>query len=177
MTKDEKSIRQAVADRFREMVEGQKVFKLPALAQAVTRELAQRPDFARKFVETMAYGAIYDICQSVLSGMRVGACNGFHFNEKALREKQQVKVSIVANHWEYDGSEYHLLIDLTREIGRKAIAHRQKSIETEQRTIELLERLIAPLKARQTIGKHWSLKQIEQIWDELSHIKSKEKVA
>lgn len=166
--KAEKSLRQDIAERFRKLVDGEPVFNLPTLAQTVTRDLVKDPKFREKFIQTMTYTIVAGICRDVVGQMRGGSVGDIHFTAEALKKPTDVKVSIFATHYEHDGEEYHLLVNLTKATGQQVINYRKKAIEIEQRRIVLIQRLIQPLKGRQTIGSKWTLQDIERIWDDLN---------
>lgn len=168
MTKTEKTLRQKITARFREMDEGLREYKLTDLVKAITTELARDPKFARQFVETMAYTMVYAVCIDVISKGRGGRIGDLVFTPRMANDAKLIPVfARWGTHREHIGDKYVLLVDLTKAMGRQVIAERQKGVETELRYIKLIERLTRPLKSNQTIKSKWSPKDIHHIWTEL----------
>lgn len=170
MTQTPESSRSIVRHWLREQIDGQDDVQVPELTAKAIAHFKGDITFMELLVTETLSGTVGELAYDVLSRARGGAIRMGDAITTRDGFDQRVERSRFRSWMEHAGDRHVALLKLTKPLGQLAIAERRARADEDYRRADFIERLIKPLRGKQTIGDRWTEEQIDQlrqqIWPE-----------
>ena len=148
---------------LRDQLDGQDDIQIPELTAKAIAHFKGDTTFMELLVEETLPGTIGDLAYHILSRSRGSAIRMGDAIVTRDGFDQRVERSRFRDWMEHAGDRHIALLALTKQTGLLAIAERRARADEDYRRAEFIERLIKPLRGKQTIGGKWTEEQIDQI--------------
>lgn len=144
---------------------------VPELAEGALAHFRKQPSFVDTFLDVALYGMLYEITKKVLMGTRHDAVLlGEEVVSRNEFEVRSYKLAKRFARWmEHAGEDHHVrLMKMSRRQLRVAIQERKGRIETEQRVVNLMERIEHDLTSdEEVVEDRFSAEDLAEMWQEL----------
>ncbi len=163
MPQPAESSRAIVRHWLREQLDGQDEIQVPELTTKAIAHFKGDIAFMQLLIQETLPSTVAELAYDVLTRIRGSAIR--MGDALVTREGFQERVhrSKFRDWMEHAGDRHISLLKLTKQTGQVVVAERRARSDEEHRRADFIERLIKPLRGKQTVGDRWSEEQIEQI--------------